>query len=130
MQILAETVEYGRNKEFYEVLNIGTRQMNLLGKPNWESAAELVNYMVTTLPPGDIHIPMNVNWAVACAFSIDSPKAHQDANELLSRYRAASAGFGHQATVAWLLSLTPELPEKIRAAWVRHALYENTFKNR
>ena len=130
MIVLADTIEYGRPKKLHEVLNIGTRQMNLIGKVNWDGAAELVSYMVKTLPPGDIHVSMNVNWAAACAFTTDSPKAHQDASDLLDTHRAASAGFGHQATVAWLLSITPALPEQIRPVWVRHALYENTFKDR
>lgn len=126
---LAETVEYGRTKEPYEVLNIGTRQINLLGKINWEGAQELLDYMVATLPVGAIHIPMNVNWAAACGFSTDSPAANTAASELLDRYRKASVGFGHQATVMWLLSLSPGLPKQVRADWVRRALYENTFKD-
>jgi hypothetical protein len=130
MTVLAETIEYGQLKEQYEVLNIGTRQMNLLGKVNWEGAMELADYMIHTLPPGEIHISMNVNWAAACGLSTDSPRANLAAAELLDQYRAASVGFGHQATVAWLLSLSPALPRQIRAAWVRRALYENTFKDR
>jgi len=129
MAILAETVEYGRLKERYEVLNIGTRQMNLVGKVNCEGALELVDYMVKTLPPGEIHISMNVNWAAACGFSTDSPRQNQAASELLGHYRDASVGFGHQATVAWLLGVTPALPPRIRPLWVRRALYENTFKD-
>jgi len=129
MTELAETVEYGRTKEPYEVLNIGTRQINLLGKINWEGAQELLDYMVATLPVGAIHIPMNVNWAAACGLSIDSPAANTAASELLERYRQASAGFGHQATVMWLLGLSPGLPQQVRREWVRRALYENTFKD-
>jgi hypothetical protein len=129
MTELAVTVEYGPPKEPYEVLNIGTRQINLLGKINWEGAQELLDYMVATLPAGAIHIPMNVNWAAACGFSTDSPGANTAASELLDRYRQASVGFGHQATVMWLLSLSPALPRQIRADWVRQALYENTFKD-
>jgi hypothetical protein len=130
MVVLAETVEYGRLKEPYEILNIGTRQMNLVGKVNWDGALALLDYMEKTLAPGEIHISMNVNWAAACGFSTDSPTANQAACELLDRHRAASVGFGHQATVAWLLGITPALPAKIRPDWVRHALYENTFKDR
>ncbi len=129
MKILAETIEYGRPKEEHEVLNIGTRQMNLLTPVNWEDAQKLHNYMVKTLPPADIHISMNVNWAAACGFSIDSPAANRAASELLDRFRDTSVGFGHQATAAWLLKLTPALPARLRADWVRHALYENTFKD-
>ena len=86
--------------------------------------------MLKTLPPGEIHISMNVNWAAACGFSTDSPEATRSASELLERYSEASIGFGHQATVAWLLSLTPALPQRIRRDWVRRALYENTFRDR
>jgi len=129
MAVLAETVEFGRPKQRYEVLNIGTRQMNLAGKVNWEGAQELLQYMLDVLPPGEIHISMNVNWTAACGFSTDSPGASQAARELLERHKGASVGFGHQATVAWLLSLTPDLPHSLQTAWVRRALYENTFKD-
>jgi hypothetical protein len=129
MTMLAETVESGRTKERFEVLNIGTRQMNLVGKINWDGAQELLDYMVTTLPAGEIQIPMNVNWAAACGLSTDSPAANAASSELLDRYRQSSVGFGHQATVMWLLSLSPALPAQLRAAWVRRALYENTFKD-
>lgn len=127
---LTDTVEYGRAKQQYEVLNIGQRQMNLLGAVDWDGAQELLNFMLETLEPGEIQISMNVNWAAACGFSTDSPKANQLAIELLHQHRGASVGFGHQATVAWLLGLTPALPKKIRREWVRRALYENTFRDR
>lgn len=130
MTTLAETVEYGRVKQHYQVLNIGTRHMNLLGPVDVDSAFDLVDYMVITLPAGEIPISMNVNWAAACGFSTDSPHAHQDAINLLHQYREASVGFGHQATVAWLLSLTPSLPRNVWPDWVRYALYENTFRDR
>jgi hypothetical protein len=128
-RLLEMTVEYGRPKQRYEVLTIGLRQMNLLGKVDWDAAQQLLDYILRTLRPGEIHISMNVNWTAACGFSTDSPSAHEQASELLIRHRDASVGFGHQATVAWLLSLTPALPPNIRSHWVRHALYENTFRN-
>jgi hypothetical protein len=129
MVVLADTVEYGRLKARHEVLNIGTRQMNLLAPVDVDGSFELLDYMQKTLPPADIHISMNVNWAVACAFSTDSPTAHQNGIRVLDQYRQASVGFGHQATVALLLGLTPALPEKIRPEWVRYALYQNTFRD-
>lgn len=129
MTVLAETVEYGRPRQEHEVLNIGTRQMNLLGKVNWDGSRELVQHMLAKLPPGDIHICMNVNWAAACGFCIGIPQADREASKLLDRYRETTAGFGHQATIAWLLSLSPVVPAKHRADWVRRALYENVFKN-
>jgi hypothetical protein len=128
-QTLSETVEYGRAKQLYEVLNIGPRQRNLLTS-DWDGSQELLDFMLKTLPPGEIQISMNVNWAAACGFSTDSPEANRSASELLERYTSASVGFGHQATVAWLLSLTPALPQRIRRDWVRRALYENTFRDR
>jgi hypothetical protein len=128
-QTLSETVEYGRPKQLYEVLNIGPRQRNLVTS-DWDGSQELLDFMLKTLPPGEIHISMNVNWAAACGFSTDSPGAIRSASELLERHAGASVGFGHQATVAWLLSLTPALPQRIRRDWVRRALYENTFRDR
>jgi hypothetical protein len=129
-RVLANTVEYGRAKQKCEVLNVGKRQMNLLGPIDWDGSRELLDFMLKELPPGEIPISMNVNWTAACGFSTDSPEANRSASLLLERHLDASVGFGHQATVAWLLSLTPALPKKIRSAWVRRALYENTFRNR
>ena len=126
---LAVTVEYGRGKERYEVLNIGQRQLNLLTPVNWEGALELLAYMESALSPGDIHRSMNLNWTVACGFATDDPKTHLQAQDLLEKQSALSDGFGHQATVSRLLSLTPALPPNLKADWVRHALYENAFRN-
>ncbi len=127
---LADTVEYGRSKQPYEILNIGQRQMNLLGAVDWDGSQELLDFMLRTLKPGEISISMNVNWAAACGFSTDSGEANRSASDLLERHCDASFGFGHQATVAWLLSFSPALPQKLRPAWVRRALYENTFRDR
>ena len=127
---LAATVEHGLQKQLYEVMNIGQRQMNLLGSVNWEASQELLAFMLNTLPSGEIQISMNVNWTAACGLSTDSPSANLSAMEFLGRHSEASVGFGHQATVAWLLRLTPDLPKEIRPLWVRRALYENTFRDR
>jgi hypothetical protein len=127
---LSETVEYGHAKQPYEVLNIGQRHMNLLGPVDVDGSHQLLDFMLKTLSPGELPISMTLNWAAACGFSTDSPPANQSASELLERNHDASIGFGHQATVAWLLSLSPDLPLKLRPAWVRLALYENSFRNR
>jgi hypothetical protein len=129
MTALESLVENGRHKEPYEVLTIGQRQANLVGDVNWEGALELVDYMRTTLSPGAIQIIMNVNWAAACGLSIDSPRVNQEALDLLAQNREASVGFGHQATIARLLELSPALPPRIRRDWVRYSLYQNTFRD-
>ena len=128
-ELLAEVTEYGKSKQLHEVLNIGERQMNLLPPVNWERGLELLDYMESHLSPGDIHRSMNLHWTVACGFATDDPKAHIRAQELLEGGSGLSSGFGHQATIFRLLSLTPDLPLALRADWVRHALYENAFSN-
>lgn len=128
-ETLSDTVEYGREKKLYEVLNIGKRQLNLLDPVDWDGAQELLAYMESCLPPSDIHRSMNLNWTVACGFATDSPSAQLRAQELIEGQPSLSDGFGHQATVSRLLAITPILPKTLRASWVRHALYENALRN-
>jgi hypothetical protein len=128
--VFSETIEYGRPKQRYEILTIGQRQTNLLGTVDWDGSQELLEYMLKATPPGDIHVSMSINWTAACGFSINSPSANQRASELLEASKGASLGFGHQATVAWLLGLSPKIPASLRREWVRFALYFNAFRNK
>lgn len=127
---LSETQDYGRERLPHEIKNIGERQINALGHPNWEAAQELFGYMVDHLRAGEIHISMNLNWMAATAFATDSRAAHMIAAEQLERYREASLGYGHQQTIATLLRMTIELEPRLRRSWARRILYENAFKNR
>jgi hypothetical protein len=128
--VFSETIEYGRHKQRYEILTMGQRQTNLLGAVDWDGSQELLEYMLQATPPGGIHTSMSINWTAACGFSIDSSSANQRASELLEMSKDASLGFGHQATVAWLLGLSPRIPASLRREWVRFALYFNAFRNK
>jgi hypothetical protein len=44
-----------------QVLNIGQRQINLLGPVDVDGSHELLDFMLKTLSPGEIHISMNLN---------------------------------------------------------------------
>jgi len=127
---LSETQDYGRDRMQHEVWNIGRRQIQALGTPDWDGAQELFAHMREHLALGEIHISMNLNWMVAVAFSTDSNSAQTEAIELLDKYASASEGYGHQRTIARLLRMTPDLKPKDQKPWVRRALYENAFKNR
>jgi hypothetical protein len=117
-----------------DVRDAGLRSLNLLKKPpNWDGALgglELLDSALGSWPEGDIHIGINVNWTAAVGLSIDSPRANQHALELLEKYKGFSAGYGHQATVRKLLTMTLNLPKNIRPAWARFALSYNAFRNR
>jgi hypothetical protein len=127
METLADTVDYGQSKQAHEVLDIGCRQLHLLDG-NWESAQELQQFMVRSLHPADIHVSISANWTVATAFQIDSGAAEAEAMSLLEAYRPAAAGFVRQATTTELLALTPDLPSKLRSAWVRYSLYQHALR--
>ena len=124
---LAHSRSYGKDRMPHEVLNIGQRQTNLLGTPDWDQAQELFDYMLKHLAPGEIHISMNLNWAAATAFATDSASAQRRAMELLDEHFTASEGYGHQRTIAKLLRMTVDLPSRLRSTWVRRSLYENAF---
>lgn len=97
---------------------------------DWESAVRQFEYLHSILPENHILIPMNLNWAIACAFRTGSSNAWQTAQRLLDRHRGAGIGYGHQATILRLLSITPYLPSRLHPAWVRRALFENAFRHR
>jgi hypothetical protein len=130
MDVLAETVDYGRSKQKHEILDIGLRHMNLLPPVNWDGAQELSDYMFQCWPEDDIHVSLSANFTAACGFLTDSPSIQRQATELLYQYEDASRGFSRQETSTRLLMLTPELPAGIRADWARLALYQNAFGNR
>ena len=128
MTALADLIDFGEPKKSLEVLDIGVCHSNLLRPVNWECVMELREYMSRRWPSGDIHIGINLNWSAACGLSTDSAEARSAALELLHAHVGAPQFYGHQFTVSRLLSITPELSQKVQSAWVRRALYENAFR--
>lgn len=107
------------------------RHLALLGNPNVDMAARVVEQVEKDFPPQSLERAMAVNWAAACALSTGSPETAAYANKLLEGGNVQSGPFGHQATCSFLLSITPRigLNPEFRRAWIRRALYENSSRN-
>jgi len=120
----------GEGESEAQALMTGTRHINLLGKPNWENALAVMEISCNTFSPDSLEASMTRHWAAACGFLTDDTLIRQRARELLLENRATAARFGHQATIAKLLSMTPELslPKGLQALWVRKSLYQNAFR--
>jgi tetratricopeptide (TPR) repeat protein len=108
----------------------GDRHLTLIGQPDLDTALGILAQVESDFPPGSLEHVMSLNWAAATGLSTDSPSGHQRAQELVDKSLTLSARFGHQATRARLLSLTPELglAQRFRRDWIRRALYENAFR--
>ena len=112
----------------------GPRHLHLLRSPSVdvEGAQELMAESRGVYRPDSLQVAMTTNWAAACALSTDSPTRHAEALEWLGHEPTdEDPRFGHQATVASLLRLTPALglSATARTAWVRYALYINAFRH-
>jgi hypothetical protein len=108
----------------------GTRHTNMLGKPDWDGALEVVEIVQSTFSADSLEASMTRHWAAATAFLTDDNQIRQRATELLEDNQATAARFGHQATISKLLSMTPELglSKGLQAIWVRKSLYQNAFR--
>jgi hypothetical protein len=106
------------------------RQRALLGEPNMAMAVDVLEQVRRDFSWTGLEHVMCLNWAAACALATDSPTLHSQAQAYLRESLVLSARYGHQATRAHLLALTPELGLNLRywREWVRRALYENAFK--
>ena len=113
-----------------QVAMTGERHSYLLGSIRWEKSQELLDQCHRTFGAGSLEVSMATHWSAACGLSTDSPVANSRASELLEANQINARKFGHQATIATLLSLTPELPLNVRRDWVRRSLYQNAFRNR
>lgn len=115
-----------------QVLLTEARHTSLLGRPNWERAEATLQQIHETFGPDALETAMTAHWTAAVAFSIGSPASHQRASSLVEEARASAGRFGHQATVSFLMALTPELhlPAEVGRSWIRWALYANAFVRR
>jgi tetratricopeptide (TPR) repeat protein len=121
--------EYNPYSTIAAVRDARDRFLNLINE-DWEKAFELMEYAAGAWPAGDIHIGMNVNWAAGIGFIVDDPEGHHRAQKLLAERGSVNDGYGHQATVTRLLSLTPRLPMRLWKHWVLFAFYYNACRNK
>jgi hypothetical protein len=126
---LAETVDYGRERERHEVRDIGERHLYLMDL-NWERSREFLNEQLRHYPEGDIHVGLNVMTAAACGLGVNDSRAETEALDLLDRHQSDARGYLRLQTGFELLRVTPRLPQRVRPAWIRFALYENAFDAR
>jgi hypothetical protein len=113
-----------------QALMTGTRHLALLGRADWETEMEVLEAAESTFGSDSLEASMTRHWAAACGLLTGDHKLALDARELLEQNSNTAARFGHQATVAKLLAMTPELglPKGLQALWVRKALYQNAFR--
>jgi len=120
----------GEGESEAQALMTGTRQINLLGKPEWDGALRVMEMAENTFTSDSLETSMTRHWAAACGLLTGDGRIRQRGRELLAANQPTAARFGHQATVSKLLSLTPELglSRGLEAIWVRKALYQNAFR--
>lgn len=130
MNKLAETVDYGKAKERYEVRDIGERYLPLVDPINWEASQELCHSQLQHYPSGDIHVGLNVAFTAACGLSTGDGEAEREALSLLDEHAGAAVGYRRLETNFALLRLTRRLPLRLRGPWARFALVENAYDHR
>jgi hypothetical protein len=107
-----------------------SRHIGLLGKLDFERESAVLEQVAKYYSRSSLQYAMTLNWTAACGLGVDSPSIQLAACKLAQQSIAVSGAFGHQATVAQLLALTPELglDFAVRRDWIRQALYFNAFR--
>jgi hypothetical protein len=112
------------------VRDMGDRVLFAIAQtPKWDDSQELLQLALQQWPDYDHHRGSNVIWTVACGLLTDSPSVQQEALQLLEKHQNVTEGFALQSTGAYLLSLTPRIPEELRRDWVLFALSYNAYRN-
>jgi len=125
--------EQGYSDNDVPVLLSTRRQANLLAPVNWDGecgALEILDSLSRHFPEHSNEFNIAVSWTAACGFSIDSPAANLQAQELVEHHFQSAWRFGHRATVVSLLRLVPQLPPALRSDFVRFAVHQNAFAER
>jgi hypothetical protein len=125
--------ERGHGDNDVSVLLSTRRQTNLLSPVNWDGkggALETLDSVRRKFPERSNEFNIAVSWAAACGFSIDSPAANHKAEEFIEHDSRYVWRFGHRATVVSLLRLVPQIPQALRAGFVRFAVHQNAFGER
>jgi hypothetical protein len=106
-----------------------TRQITLLNRPQWQGSRDTLADATRGIPESDIRYAMNVHWRVATGLATGDAKMVDRAMELLGP--KPPAYFGHQATIRYLLELTPRigLEGETLKRWIRYLLYANVFRD-
>lgn len=114
-----------------QLLMTGVRHISLLGTPD-PDAGGVAQAAEEAFGTESLEYAMALNWVAAARLITGSDAAIHQALYLLQSAPAPAPQFGHQTTIRRLLSVTPELglDARLRAAWVRRALYENALKSR
>ncbi len=115
-----------------QVLMTGARHTNLVRDHDWDRAQKLIAISSASFGEQSLEFSMALHWSCACGLLIDSPAATRQAIELLAAAPPPPSQFGHQATIRKLLAITRDLgfDHRLRAMWVRRALYENAARTR
>ncbi len=105
------------------------RHLAALRPIDWDAAASLLAQVRHRHRVETLEAAMMSHWAVATAFSTDSPRIFSEGVDLLFATPPPEARFGHQSTVRELLIVTPELKlnEEMRIEWLRWLMYANAF---
>jgi len=105
------------------------RQMSLLNRPQWAESRDTLVDANRGIPVSDIRHSMNIHWRVAAGLATGERKVVDQAMGLLGPQPPAH--FGHQATIRYLLDVTPRLQiegETLKR-WIRYLLYANVFRD-
>jgi len=103
--------------------------MSLLNRPQWTESLDTLLEANRDVPISDIRHSMNIHWRVATGLATGEDKVVDRAMELLGP--GPSSRFGHQATIRYLLDVTPrlKLEGETLKRWIRYLLYANVFRD-
>jgi len=98
----------------------------------FESAMNLAERIEAQFGFGSLEQVMIVNWCVAAAFRTADDRNLKTAMSMLSSITHSSMSFGHQATISYLLSISPalRLSPQDQYRWIRFLLYENSSRTK
>lgn len=123
--------EKGEARDENHVEMVGNRCLNLLGRyPDWDGAQQLLSKVEQTFGRQSLEYAINVNYTAAAGLLTDDDHIEQDVLRLLEDNAPLIDPFGRQATVAKLLSLTPELnvSEPHKRHFIKQALRANALR--
>lgn len=131
LRAMQKAREKNEARDENHVQMIGNRFLNLLGKtPDWDGAQGLLLKVEQTFGKGSLEYAINVNYSTAAGFLTSDPRVERDALKLLLSNTPLIDPFGRQASVAKLLSITPDLrlgPDQ-KSRWIKQVLRANALR--
>jgi hypothetical protein len=111
------------------VLLWGSRQASILNRPNWAKAEEVFIASTDGVSKHELAYQMSVHWAVVTALATGEERIVEDAFNLFGD--PPPTHLGHQATIRYLLELTPrlQLSGQVLSSWLRYLMYSNVFRD-